>query len=140
MHRNSVSSLFSAALVLAICSLGVATAAASEATTLRPAPARAMIRIAPEALSPDAARVESGGDFRFLNEGTRRARVIFDKKAVRKVDCTSPTGDTGRRGQYLVESGATLDCHTDARSVKYTVYRQNGEGRLVASEGMVRLR
>ena len=98
-----------------------------------------MIRIASEAISPDTVRVEKGGNFRFLNEGTRRARVIFDRKAVRKVDCSTPTGETGRRGQYVVEPGHSLDCHADARSVNYTVFRENGKGRLVETEGKVTL-
>lgn len=140
MKRNSHASRLSFSIALGICTLGLATAAASEATSLRAAPTRAMIRIAPEAVSPDAVRVEDHGDFRFLNEGKRRARVIFDRKAVRKVDCSNPSAETGRRGQYLVEPGDTLDCHADARSVSYTVYRQNDEGRLVKTEGKVRIR
>jgi hypothetical protein len=128
------------ALALIPGALALAAFAGAEARSLRPVPSRSLIHIAPDDVVPD--RIELPGDegFRFVNDAPRTARVVFDRGVAGSVDCQGAGGATGRRSNYLVETGESLRCRAAAGKVKYTVYRENGEGRLVETRGEVRLR
>ena len=80
------------------------------------------------------------GQFSFVNDSAVTARLVFDRKSSKSVECGDTAEATGRRGQYLVTPGATLVCSGNGSSLGYTVYRSNGGGGLETTKGKIVLR
>ncbi|MDJ0785175.1 MAG: hypothetical protein QNK05_00115 [Myxococcota bacterium] len=102
-------------------------------------PGGSRIELANEGPTPARAEVPRGDRFTLVNASETSARVVFDKKAVKRVTCMEPDAQTGRRGQYLVRSGQVLSCSLEGGDARYSVYRQLPGGSLDVTKGRVDL-
>ncbi|MCG8591390.1 MAG: hypothetical protein MJE66_19010 [Proteobacteria bacterium] len=118
-------------LLFALSAFALALPAAADPTV------SALIQIGSDAVSPTRVRMAAERGFAFRNETDAMARIVFDRKSAERLDCQAGEAATGRSGQFVLETGATLHCQGQGGTLGYTVYWRNSDGAVQRTKGRV---